>query len=106
MTNSGRPSRQRALQMIDAILLADGTAINGTGLTIALVLKDRGGNCIDKSGKVSWLDAAAGKVRYRPVLTDLLAKASPHSARWVVSLLGQDSYYPNKAPEQWIVRAQ
>jgi hypothetical protein len=89
---------------IDATLKADGVAINGTGLTVTLVLRDRQGGPVDVTGKVDWLVAASGTVRYSPAGDDLKAAGSPYAARWRVTSAGKYVYFPNGEPDVWKVR--
>lgn len=89
---------------VDATLLADGAAINGTGLTVTLALYDRAGARVDVTGKVDWLVAASGTVRYSPAAGDLKAASSPYSARWKVTSSGKDAFFPNRDADIWTVR--
>ena len=82
------------------------TAVDGTGLTVGLVVYDRNGASVPISGKVSWDTAASGMAKYEPASTDLLAANSPYTARWTVTDSNSDvAYYPNSAtePEKWLV---
>lgn len=89
---------------IDQLLKADGTAINGTGLSVTLILRDRSGAEVDTSGKVDWLVASSGTVRYLPALDDLRVEGSPYTARWRVTSSGKYLYFPNAAADTWTVR--
>lgn len=81
------------------------TAVNGAGLTIALVLRDRTGALVPTAGAVDWLVAASGTVRFNPAVTDLRAANGPYEARWkVTDSNSDDAYYPNGEAEIWTVR--
>jgi len=90
---------------LDFTLKADGSAINGTGTTPTLVLRDRNGGTVDMTGKVAWISAAAGTVRYSPAATDLKAQLSPYEARFkVTDASSKDVFFPNGAADVWTVR--
>lgn len=89
---------------VDATLFADKVAIDGTGLTPGLLLRDRLGAEVDVTGKVAWISAAAGTIRYSPAVDDLKESGSPYSARWRVTASGKDAYFPNKEADVWTVR--
>lgn len=81
------------------------TAIDGTGLTLSLVVVDRNGNTVPITGDVSWSTQASGIAKYEPDETDLKASGSPYAARWAVTDGNSDvAYYPNQEPERWVVR--
>lgn len=83
----------------------DRTPVNGTGLTLGLVVYDCKGGLVPVAGKVSWDTAASGIAKFEPDVTDLKAANSPYAARWTVTDGNSDvAYYPNKAAEKWIVR--
>lgn len=88
-------------------LLADGVAVNGTGITLGLVLMDKVGGVVDTSGsKVSWLDASTGKAQFLPAVGDLTAIRSPYNARWTLTAAGKTGFYPNRQVDTWIVQPQ
>lgn len=89
---------------IDATLIADGTAFDGTGISVSLVLRDREGACVDVTSKVAWISAAAGTVRFSPDVDDLKASGSPYAARWKVTASSKDAYFPNGTADVWTVR--
>jgi hypothetical protein len=89
---------------IDQALLADGEAPGGTSKTLALELYDRQGGKVDTTGKVAWIDETAGTVRFSPSATDLKVTGSPYKARWKVTSVGKDSYFPNRDADVWTVR--
>jgi len=80
-------------------------AIVGTGLTVSLVLRDRQGGVVPIAGKVNWLVAASGTVRYEPAAEDLKAAQSPYEARFSVTDSNSDvAFYPNANADVWKVR--
>jgi hypothetical protein len=80
-------------------------AINGTGLTVTLTVRDRQGGVVPVAGKVNWLVAASGTVRYEPAAEDLKAASSPYSARFkVTDSNSDDAFYPNGEADVWKVR--
>lgn len=85
-------------------LKADGSAIDGTGRTITLELRDRAGNLVDVTGKVGWYVQASGSASFTPAAGDLEASRSPYRARWKVTTSGQDVYFPNADADVWTVR--
>jgi len=81
-------------------------AINGTGLTVTLYLRDRNGGLVNVTGEVAWLVAADGTVRYSPAAGDLKVERSPYAARFkVTDGSGKDAFYPNGPADVWTVRA-
>jgi hypothetical protein len=84
---------------LDYTLLADGTALNLTGMTVTLILTKPDGTVVDTTGDVTVTDAAAGWVRYTPDATDLAASESPLRMRWkVVDGAGAVVYHPSARP--------
>lgn len=80
-------------------------AIDGTGLTVTLQLRDRQGGVVITTGLVSWLGQSVGTVRYEPAIGDFTAARSPYEARFkVTDANGDDAYYPNGEPDIWKVR--
>ena len=91
----------------DFILKADGVAVNLTGQTVTLLLKDRDGTTIDTTGDVTVPDAANGKVGYKPDTADLTAAKSPYSAKWkVADGTGDVDFHPSGEPDVWVVHRQ
>lgn len=90
---------------VDFTLLADGTAVNLTGSTVTLTLRDRTGTVIDTTSDVSVPTPASGVVRYSPDAIDLTASGSPYSARWkVVDGSSKVTYFPSSVdPDRWLV---
>ncbi|HEV8639640.1 MAG TPA: hypothetical protein VGV13_00900 [Methylomirabilota bacterium] len=87
---------------MDFQLRADGTALDLSGKTLALLLKDRNGASI--SVTTSIVTSASGVVRYSPAASDLEAEKSPYSAHWkVTDSTGKDLFCPNGAPDRWSV---
>ena len=85
-------------------ILKNGTvAQNLTGMTVALLMKNRTGASIDTSGDVVVTDAANGVVSYNPDAADFASAGSPYSVRFkVTDGTGKDRYYPTIAM-QWYV---
>jgi hypothetical protein len=89
---------------IDEILQKAGVAENLTGMTVALLLQKASGAAVDTAGDVTIMDAPAGKVRYSPDPTDLLAAETPHVARWqVTDGAGKVVFFPSEAGEVWTI---
>jgi hypothetical protein len=66
-------------------LEADGTAIDLTGLTVTLVLRDREGSLVSTSGKTRVDDdPTTGRVYWTPGATDVSAAKSPYEMHWSV----------------------
>lgn len=83
-------------------LLQDGSALDGTGLTLSLVLKDRANGLVPISGKVSWHSQSTGVAKYEPAGDDLKAVRSPYTAQWWVTDGNGDSRpAPQGEPETW-----
>lgn len=89
---------------VDQALLADGVAINGSGMTVELVLMDGNDKPVDFNGTSGWLSDVDGTVRFSPAVGDLLAAKSPYRARWKVTASGQVAYFPNAQGDKWTVR--
>lgn len=84
---------------------ASRTAVDGSGLTVALVLTNRQGGLVPTAGKVAWLVQASGTVRYSPDAEDFKAAGSPYEARCLVTDANGDvASYPNGEADRWIVR--
>jgi len=92
---------------VDKQLKVDGAALPLDGCTVTLVLKDRTGAAVDTAGKVSVFDVAAGKVRYNPGATDLVAAKAPYRAHWkLVDGVSKIHFFPSDDPEPWTVHPQ
>jgi hypothetical protein len=80
-------------------------AIDGTGLTVTLALRDRSGGVVPTSGAVAWDVEEDGTVTYEPAASDLRTVNSPYEARWIVTDGNGDwKAYPNGEAERWLVR--
>jgi hypothetical protein len=66
---------------IDMQLLADGVAVDLTGVTVALVLTGRDAVAVDTTGDVAVFEAATGKIRWNPDAADLAVTKSPYRIR-------------------------
>lgn len=86
-------------------LKGDNVALDLTGLTVTLVLKDRQGGVVNTAGKVATITPSAGTVTFTPVDGDLKASLSPYSARFVLTDTNSKVLYvPNGAADEWKVR--
>lgn len=84
---------------------ASRAALVGTGLTVTMDLRDRTGSIVPFAGKVDWLVAANGTVRYSPAAEDLKAERSPYRVRFkVTDASTKDAFYPNGEADVWTVR--
>ena len=85
-------------------LLEAGSAINLTGITVALLLTDKDGVDVTTSGDVSTSDATNGKVTYTPGASDLDSTKSPYKARWrLTDGSSAISYVPSGLRDVWTV---
>jgi len=83
----------------------DRTAAVLTGLTLGIIIRDRTEADVPVAGKASIVTALSGEVKFEPVATDFKAAGSPYRVTWTVTDgSGDIAWYPNKWPEQWIVR--
>ena len=90
--------------LIQRTLKANGVAIDGSGLTISLVLVDRDGGLVPVAGDVSWITAASGTAQFQPAASDLKADRSPYKAKWkVTDGSGRDAFHPQGQAETWKV---
>ena len=90
---------------LDFQLFADGTAVNLTGMTVALIVTDKDGAGVTLAGTASIQDAATGKVRYAPAAADFDDAKSPYTFRWrVTDAGGLIVFFPHAAPEELAVR--
>lgn len=86
-------------------LLADGSAFNGTGMTVTLQLRDRDQGVVITTGDVNWVSAAAGTVYFDPAAEDLKSERSPYQARFkVTDASSKDVFFPNADADTWKVR--
>lgn len=89
-----------------ALTINGGTIMVLTGMTIALVGKDRYSNDVSFSGAVGIADAAAGTVYFDPSATDLLAANSPYRLRWkVTDANSKPAFWPHDEPMFWVVES-
>lgn len=85
---------------------SDLAAVDLTGLTVDLVLKDRTGTTVTTTGDAIVVTAASGLVKYTPDNTDLVASATPHTARFKVTYGdGSIRYFPQGPAMRWRVHA-
>lgn len=86
-------------------LKADGVAVDLTGMTVALVLKDKDGAAVDTTGdtRVSGTPTS-GKVYYAPGAADMTNAASPYTVHWsVTDAFGKVVFFPNGAADTIVV---
>lgn len=75
------------------------STFDASGMTPAVVIKDKDGAAVDTTGDVSWADATESKIRYTPDAADLTASGSPYKLHWkVTDLTGQIAFYPQGTP--------
>ena len=90
---------------IDCILIADGSALNLTGITVAVVAYDASNAPLTLTGSVSIPSASLGQVRFSPSAGDLVNSKSPMRIRWkLTDGAGKIRYVPNAEPDRWNVR--
>lgn len=83
------------------------STFNATGMTPAVVLKNKNGTVVDTSGDVSWADAPNSKIRYTPDAGDLSSALSPYTLKWkVTDVGGKIGFYPQGAAIKLIVHSQ
>jgi uncharacterized phiE125 gp8 family phage protein len=91
--------------VIDETLKTNGTAVDLTGMTVALLLQTADGTPVATLGNVTVPSPSAGLVRYSPAAADLLAADTPHVARWkVIDAGGHIVFFPSDAGEVWEVQ--
>lgn len=85
-----------------ALTINDGTVLDMTGFTVALVGVDRALTALVFSGSVGIETAALGVVYFDPAVTDLSASNSPYRLRWkVTDTSGKIAYFPRTEPLTW-----
>lgn len=86
-------------------LKADGTAVDLTGMTVELVLKDRSGTAVTTSGDTRVHGTpTTGQVYYQPDAADMTSAASPYSVHWkVTDGSGYVVFFPNSAADTIVV---
>jgi uncharacterized phiE125 gp8 family phage protein len=91
--------------VIDQTLKAAGTVVDLTGMFVDLVLQTANGTLLGTSADVTVPAPMAGLVRYSPDPGDLLARDTPHVARWkVTDAQGAVVFFPSEAGDVWIVQ--
>ena len=89
---------------LDFRLTADGSAVNLTGATVTLVLKNKSGTAVTTTGNITVISATGGTVRFAPDATDLVATDSPLHARFkVTDSSSKIAYYPSGKADIWTV---
>lgn len=84
-------------------LLADGAAVNLTGMTVEIEIRDASGAVLTKSGTVSVVDASLGKVRFSPASGDIVSTGSPWRVWWKVTASGKVAFFPDRVGIQWFI---
>lgn len=76
---------------------ADGTAVDLTGLTVGIILKDNAGNTIvDSTAGVSVTSSTGGTVSYTPASSSaFVAGRSPYRIRFTVYTSSAAVFFPN-----------
>lgn len=77
---------------------ADGEAVDLTGMTISIVLKDADGTVInDTTNGVTVTSATGGAVSYAPSSSEFVARKTPYKLRFrVVDAFLKVVYFPNE----------
>lgn len=83
-------------------LLADGAALDGTGLTVsALDLVDAHNHPVQTTGDFGWVTQSAGTVYYDPDASDFVAARGPYRLRYQVTDGGSKVvWFPNGKPDE------
>ena len=89
---------------IDFRLLADGSATNLTGMTVAAVGYDRLKAAVTLTGNVAVLSATGGTVRFTPDTGDFLEESGPYELRFKVTDGGLHVFFPSEEPISVTVR--
>lgn len=86
-------------------LKADGVAVDLTGLTVELVLKDRNGTAVTTTGDTRVHGTpTTGQVYYRPDEDDMTNALSPYTVHWkVTDGSGYSVFFPNGAADTLVV---
>jgi hypothetical protein len=93
-------------ERISFTLKSDGTAINGTGLTLTdVIITARDGTVVETTGDFGWLVQASGTIFYDPDSTDFTAGKSPYRVRAkVTDGSGKVVFFPNASADTIVVR--
>ena len=91
---------------LEFILLADGSAVDLTGITSAVTEAKRlNGTAITLTGTTAVSDAANGKVKFSPAAADLKEADSPASVRFkVTDGSSKITYFPSGDAFTWKIR--
>ncbi len=92
---------------LDFICQGDGVAVDLTGCSAQLIIKNESGATHPFTGTISIVDAAAGKVRILPAAADL----SPAGITLLVRVKITDSlaritFFPSGDPDKWEIKTQ
>lgn len=82
-------------------LKADGAAVDLTGMTEELIVRDRNGALVTLAGTTRISDTpTTGQVYYQPDAADLPNSAQPYSLHWkITDGDGNVVFFPNGAPD-------
>ena len=87
-----------------ALTINGGTVLDVSGMTIALVGKDRLSNDLTFTGSVGASSPTTGIVYFDPATSDLKESNGPYRLRWkVTDSNGKVAYFPNAEPMTWII---
>ena len=91
---------------LEFILLADGSAVDLTGITsVAAEAKRLDGTTITLGGTTQVSDATSGKVKYNPIAGDLKEVDSPALVRFkVTDGSSKITYFPSGDAFTWKIR--
>lgn len=89
-------------------LKADGVAVDLTGMTVSIVLKNALGTSIkDSTAGVTVTNATGGTVEYAPSSSDFVAAHTPYKLRFrVVDALTKTVYFPNVDEDLLVVNVK
>lgn len=81
-------------------------AFDPTGMTVALVARDRYGNALGINGVTEWSSGATSEAKFSPASGDLVPFTRMY-VRWeVTDLLGKVSPFPGgEEAEEWVIGA-
>jgi len=77
-------------------LLDAGATFNATGMTLAMIMKDKDGTAVAPTA-VGWSDATVSKATFTLATTDLTNARAPYTVHWKVTNGTQVVHYPKPA---------
>lgn len=78
-------------------------AFDASGMTLAIVLRDRTGAVFTPAGVAAWHDQATSLAKFTPVVGDLTVERSPIRARWQVTAADGIAFFPKDQPDEWVI---